>query len=185
MRATFASQFNFQVRMDPHSYLANSDINAIESLYQQYKSNPQSVDGSWQRFFEGFEFQRAEFAPLPSGDGFSGAVSSEVIKEFKVINLINGYRQRGHLFTETNPVRERRKHQPTLALENFGLSEQDLDTVFQAGNEVGLGPSKLRDILAHLTNSYCKHIGIEYMYVRNPERIQWLRERIEAVKKPS
>jgi 2-oxoglutarate dehydrogenase E1 component len=171
--------------MDPHSYLANSDINAIESLYQQYKSNPQSVDGSWQRFFEGFEFQRAEFAPLPSGDGLSGAASSEVIKEFKVINLINGYRQRGHLFTETNPVRERRKHQPTLALENFGLSEQDLDTVFQAGNEVGLGPSKLRDILAHLTNSYCKHIGIEYMYVRNPERIQWLRERIEAVKKPS
>jgi 2-oxoglutarate dehydrogenase E1 component len=171
--------------MDSHSYLANSDINAIESLYQQYKSNPQSVDSSWQRFFEGFEFQRAEFAPLPNGEGLSGAVSSEVIKEFKVINLINGYRQRGHLFTETNPVRERRKHQPTLALENFGLSDQDLDTVFQAGNEVGLGPAKLRDILAHLNNSYCKHIGIEYMYVRNPERIQWLRERIEAVKKPA
>jgi 2-oxoglutarate dehydrogenase E1 component len=96
--------------MDPHSYLANSDINAIESLYQQYKSNPQSVDSSWQRFFEGFEFQRAEFAPLPGGEGLGGAVSSEVIKEFKVINLINGYRQRGHLFTETNPVRERRWH---------------------------------------------------------------------------
>jgi 2-oxoglutarate dehydrogenase E1 component len=171
--------------MDPHSYLANSDINAIESLYQQYKSNPQSVDSSWQRFFEGFEFQRAEFAPLPGGEGLGGAVSSEVIKEFKVINLINGYRQRGHLFTETNPVRERRKHQPTLALENFGLSEQDLDTVFQAGSEVGLGAAKLRDILEHLKNCYCKHIGIEYMYVRNPERIQWLRDRIEAVKKPS
>ena len=171
--------------MDPHSYLANSDINAIESLYQQYKSNPQSVDSSWQRFFEGFEFQRAEFAPLPGGEGLGGAVSSEVIKEFKVINLINGYRQRGHLFTETNPVRERRKHQPTLALENFGLSQQDLDTVFQAGSEVGLGAAKLRDILTHLNNCYCKHIGIEYMYVRNPERIEWLRERIEAVKKPS
>jgi 2-oxoglutarate dehydrogenase E1 component len=171
--------------MDTHSYLANSDINAIESLYQQYKSNPQSVDTSWQRFFEGFEFQRAEFAPLPGGEGLSGAVSSEVIKEFKVINLINGYRQRGHLFTETNPVRERRKHQPTLALENFGLSDQDLDTVFQAGNEVGLGPAKLRDILTHLKNCYCKHIGIEYMYVRTPERVQWLRERIEAVKKPT
>ena len=171
--------------MDPHSYLANSDINAIESLYQQYKSNPQSVDSSWQRFFEGFEFQRAEFAPLPGGEGLGGAVSSEVIKEFKVINLINGYRQRGHLFTETNPVRERRKHQPTLALENFGLSEQDLDTVFQAGSEVGLGAAKLRDILEHLKNCYCKHIGIEYMYVRTPERVQWLRERIEAVKKPT
>jgi len=91
--------------MDPHSYLANSDVNAIEALYQQYKSNPQSVDSSWQRFFEGFEFQRTEFAPLPGGDTIGGAVSSEVIKEFKVINLINGYRQRGHLFTETNPVR--------------------------------------------------------------------------------
>ncbi|MFM7727699.1 MAG: 2-oxoglutarate dehydrogenase E1 subunit family protein, partial [Flavobacteriales bacterium] len=171
--------------MDNHSYLANSDINAIESLYQQYKSNPQSVDSSWQRFFEGFEFQRAEFAPLPGGDAFGGAASSEVIKEFKVINLINGYRQRGHLFTQTNPVRERRKHQPTLSLENFGLSEQDLDTVFQAGSEIGLGAAKLRDILAHLNNCYCKHIGVEYMYVRSPERVQWLRERIEAVNKPT
>jgi 2-oxoglutarate dehydrogenase E1 component len=171
--------------MDSHSYLANSDVNAIEALYQQYKSNPQSVDSSWQRFFEGFEFQRAEFATLPGGDSIGGTVSSEVIKEFKVINLINGYRQRGHLFTETNPVRERRKHQPTLALENFGLSDQDLDTVFQAGNEVGLGPAKLRDILSHLKNCYCKHIGVEYMYVRTPERVQWLRERIEAVNKPS
>jgi 2-oxoglutarate dehydrogenase E1 component len=185
VRRNFAGQFNSTVRMDTHSYVANSDINAIEALYQQYKSNPQSVDSSWQRFFEGFEFQRAEFAPLPGGDGLGSAVSSEVIKEFKVINLINGYRQRGHLFTQTNPVRERRKHQPTLALENFGLSDADLDIVFQAGNEIGLGAAKLRDILAHLNNSYCKHIGVEYTYVRSPERVQWLRERIEAVNKPT
>ena len=99
--------------MDASSYLSGSDLNAIETLYRQYQQDPSSVDSSWQRFFEGFEFQRAEFAPMPSGDGLSGALSSEVIKEFKVINLINGYRQRGHLFTETNPVRERRKHQPT------------------------------------------------------------------------
>ena len=171
--------------MDPHSYLANSDLNAIETLYTQYKSDPQSVDSSWQRFFEGFEFQRAEFSPLPGADNLAGAASSEVIKEFKVINLINGYRQRGHLFTETNPVRERRKHQPTLALENFGLSDQDLDTVFQAGNEIGIGAAKLRDILKHLNDCYCKHIGIEYTYVRTPERVQWLRDRIEAVNKPT
>jgi 2-oxoglutarate dehydrogenase E1 component len=170
--------------MDASSYLSGSDVNAIETLYQQYKQDPSSVDTSWQRFFEGFEFQRAEFAPMPSGEGLAGALSSEVIKEFKVINLINGYRQRGHLFTETNPVRERRKHQPTLDLEHFGLTDTDLDIVFQAGSEVGLGAAKLRDILAHLKSCYCKHIGVEYTYVRTPERIQWIRERIEAVNKP-
>jgi 2-oxoglutarate dehydrogenase E1 component len=171
--------------MDASSYLSGSDLNAIETLYRQYQQDPSSVDSSWQRFFEGFEFQRAEFAPMPSADGLSGALSSEVIKEFKVINLINGYRQRGHLFTETNPVRERRKHLPTLDLEHFGLTDADLDTVFQAGSEVGLGAAKLRDILAHLKACYCKHIGVEYTYVRTPERIQWIRERIEAVKKPA
>jgi 2-oxoglutarate dehydrogenase E1 component len=80
-------------------------------------------------------------------------------------------------------VRERRKHLPTLDLENFGLTDADLDTVFQAGSEIGLGSVKLRDIIAHLKDCYCKHIGVEYMYVRNPERIEWLRERLEAVNK--
>lgn len=166
--------------MDNHTYLGNADVNAIESLYQQYKQDPASVDASWQRFFEGFEFQRAEFAPLPGGQL---AVSENMHQEFKVINLINAYRQRGHLFTETNPVRQRRKHLPTLDLVHFGLSDADLDTVFQAGNEVGIGAAKLRDILTHLQNSYCRHIGVEYMYIRDPERVQWIRERIEAREK--
>lgn len=183
--------------MDNHSYLGNSDVTAIDALYAQYKQDPSSVDTSWQRFFEGFEFQKTEFETLPVGstsllphggpfgrEGRGEATSNELTNEFKVINLINGYRQRGHLFTETNPVRERRKHSPTLDLEHFGLSDADLDTVFHAGSEVGLGAAKLRDIITHLQDSYCKHIGIEYMYVRDPQRVQWIRERIEAVNKP-
>ncbi len=174
------------LRMDNQSYLSNSDVTAIEALYEQYKQDPQRVDISWQRFFEGFEFQHSSFSALPkgSGDALSRESSDEVIKEFKVINLINGYRMRGHLFTKTNPVRERRKHKPTLDLENFGLSDADLNTVFQAGNEVGLGPAKLSEIIAHLQDCYCKHIGIEYMYVRDPQRVMWLRERLEIVNKP-
>jgi 2-oxoglutarate dehydrogenase E1 component len=168
--------------MNNHTYLGNGDVSAIDSLYEQYRQNPESVDISWRRFFEGFEFQRSEFEMLP-GVPSDQAAGSAMSKEFKVINLINGYRQRGHLFTETNPVRERRKHLPNLDLNNFGLSESDLDTVFQAGSEVGLGPAKLRDIIAHLKDCYCKHIGVEYMYVRSPERVQWLRERLEAVNK--
>ncbi|MDZ4823763.1 MAG: 2-oxoglutarate dehydrogenase E1 component, partial [Flavobacteriales bacterium] len=105
-------------------------------------------------------------------------------KEFKVINLINAYRQRGHLFTKTNPVRERRKHTPPLNIELFGLNDADLKTTFQAGSEVGIGAATLHDIIAHLENCYCNHIGIEYTYVRDPERVQWLRDRIEAKNKP-
>lgn len=169
--------------MDNHSYVGNSDVSAIDALYQQYKQNPESVDISWKRFFEGFEFRMTEFDALPTGAS-GAAVSGEMAKEFKVINLINAYRQRGHLFTETNPVRERRKHTPTLDLENFGLTDADLDIVFQAGTEVGVGPAKLRDIITHLKDCYCKHIGIEYMYVRDPQRVLWLRERLEKVNKP-
>lgn len=170
--------------MDSFSYLSNTDTNAIETLYQQYKQSPESVDISWRRFFEGFDFQKTEYPVLPSGDAISGAGAEKLQKEFKVINLINAYRQRGHLFTKTNPVRERRKYTPSLDIENFGLNASDLDSVFHAGNEVGLGESKLKDIVAHLQNSYCQSIGVEYQYIRDPERVAWLREKIESVKKP-
>ena len=62
------------------------------------------------------------------------------------LNMIDGYRTRGHLFTKTNPVRERRQYFPGKELETFGLSDADMDTVFNAGVEIGLGPAKLRDI---------------------------------------
>ncbi len=163
--------------MDNQSYLGNSDVTAIDALYAQYQQDPNSVDDSWRRFFEGFDFQKQQFDVLPGGSADAGELGGG--KEYKVMNLINGYRQRGHLFTKTNPVRERRKHLPNLTLDHFGLSEADLDTVFHSGNEIGIGPSKLRDIVAHLERCYCDHVGIEYMYVRDPERIAWLRERVE------
>jgi 2-oxoglutarate dehydrogenase E1 component len=163
---------------DQLSYLGNAHGDAVEALYQDYKKNPESVDVSWQRFFEGFEFQRTNYEE-------DSAFSGDVPKEFRVINLINGYRVRGHLFTHTNPVRERRQYSPTLAIENFGLENGDLGTVFQAGNEIGLGPAKLSEIIAHLEATYCESIGIEYMYIRDPEVQQWIRERIELKNRPS
>ena len=83
------------------------------------------------------------------------------------------------MFTKTNPVRERRKYSPTLEIENFGLEQSDLDTVFQAGNDVGIGAATLREIIAHLEETYCESIGIEFVYMRDPERISWLRNKIE------
>lgn len=163
--------------MDKHSYLSNSDGSAVEHLYDQYLNDPESVEFGWQKFFEGFEFARKNYEE-------TGEVPENMHTEFKVINLINGYRSRGHLFTKTNPVRERRKYAPTLEIENFGLAPADLETVFQAGKEVGIGPAKLSDIIAHLEDTYCQSIGIEYMYIRHPNRVKWLRDRIELKNRP-
>lgn len=157
--------------MDKFSYLGNGDVNAVEELYRQYKNNPDSVEEGWKKFFQGFDFFQANYG--------EGAVSAETLKEFKVIDLINAYRTRGHLFTKTNPVRERRKYSPTLDLENFGLSDADLNTVFNAGVEIGIGPAKLQDIVDHLKVTYCNSIGTEFMYIRNVEELQWIKKRVE------
>lgn len=164
--------------MDKLSYLSNSDPAYIDSLYQAYKNDPESVDFGWQKFFEGFDFGQRYGAESPA-EGSGGSPSAHVLKEINVLNMINGYRDRGHLFTATNPVRERRKYFPGKELETFGLSEEDLDTVFNAGVEVGLGPATLRDIRQLIEDTYCRSIGAEYKYIRNPEKIKWLQERME------
>lgn len=161
--------------MDNLSYLSNADSSYIDSLYQLYQEDPSSVEFGWQKFFEGFDFGRS------SEGGSSEAKAPEgFIKEVNVLNMINGYRERGHLFTKTNPVRERRKYFPGKELETFGLSEADLDVVFNAGVEVGLGPAKLRDILQLLEDTYCQSIGAEFKYVRNPGKVKWLQDRMEG-----
>lgn len=163
--------------MDKVSYVGNADVNAIDHLYKMYLQDPESVDIGWKKFFEGFDFARTNYE-----DG--GEVPENFQKEFKVINLINGYRNRGHLFTKTNPVRERRKYAPTLAIENFGLEESDLNTIFQAGEEVGIGPATLKNIISHLEATYCESIGIEYMYMREPNHIDWFKNSIELKNRP-
>lgn len=163
--------------MDKVSYVGNADVNAIDDLYKNYQKDPNSVDEGWQKFFEGFDFARTNCE--------DGEIPENVQKEFKVIDLIIGYRTRGHLFTKTNPVRDRRKYSPTLDIENFGLSEADLDTVFQSGEECGIGPATLRDIIKDLEETYCQSIGIEYMYIRDPKRLDWFRSQIEINNRPS
>ncbi len=161
--------------MSDFSYVGNADVNAIENLYQQFLQNPDSVDVSWKQFFAGFDFFKANFND-------DGAVPENVAKEFKVVELIEAYRKSGHLFTKTNPVRARRQYQPDLNITNFGFTEKDLETVFQAGKNIGLGAAKLKDIVAHLEETYCESIGVEFAYIRHPETFNWLKEKIEGTK---
>lgn len=157
--------------MGKADFLSNIDPQTIDQLYIDYLDNPQSVDASWRQFFQGFDFARANF----------GSTGGQIYDaEVKVLNQIDAYRKRGHLFTKTNPVRTRRSYSPTLDIENFGLSQADLSTVFQAGKQLGLGPAKLSDIIDYLQATYSKSIGCEYMYIRDVEVLEWLQKRIET-----
>jgi len=187
--------------MDRFSFLNAAHTAFFADLYEQYIENPDSVEPSWRSFFQGFDFAAADYgsgateevtqqqqqaaptnqASSPQADvsNYSG-IPEKLQKEFQVLNLIEGYRTRGHLFTKTNPVRERRLFSPTLDLVNFGLSDADLDTVFDAGKEVGLPSSSLRQIIEHLQKVYCGHIGIEYMYIRDPKVRKWIQNKLSV-----
>ena len=162
--------------MDKFSFLNAVHAEFISDLYEQYQSNPDAVEPSWRAFFQGYDLANENYSL--TDEEISVEVPEEVRKEFLVIDLINGYRTRGHLFTKTNPVRERRKYSPTLDIENFGLSQQDLNTVFNAGEFLGIGPKTLAEIIEHLKSIYCDSIGVEYMYLRNPEEIKWWQNRL-------
>ncbi|MEO0570227.1 MAG: 2-oxoglutarate dehydrogenase E1 component [Bacteroidota bacterium] len=173
--------------MDKYSFLNAAHTSFFAEMYDRYLNSPDSVEPSWRAFFQGFDFglesqlEGLDIQSTTNGatamvNGTEVAIPKSLQKEFQVIKLINGYRSRGHLFTQTNPVRERRKYEPTLAIAEFGLEEGDLDTVFDAGNIIGIGASPLRKIIEHLERIYCDAIGVEYMYIRTPERIHWIQD---------
>ncbi|WP_312766013.1 2-oxoglutarate dehydrogenase E1 component [Epilithonimonas sp.] len=179
--------------MDKFSFLNAVHAQLIDDMYAQYQKYPDSLEPSWKSFFQGFDFaleyygEDGEVAPSqPQASApvqyaqqavTSGAVSEDITKEFKVVNLIEAYRSRGHLFTKTNPVRERRHYFPTLDIENFGLSKDDLNKKFNSATQTGMpGPATLQEIITHLQNIYCDSIGVEYMHIQNVEEKKWIME---------
>jgi 2-oxoglutarate dehydrogenase E1 component len=164
--------------IDKFSYVSNGDVAFIDDLYKQYKKDIGSVDITWQRFFEGFEFSQERF-----GDDAGGTATSAdptlLAKEVRVHYLIHAYRSRAHLRSDTNPVRQRKDRKPVLELEDFGLSNADLNTTFAAGEEIGIGKATLKQIIDALKKIYEGTIGFEYTFIRDPEKLKWLRTKIE------
>lgn len=174
--------------MERFSFLNAVHAQFIEDLYEQYQKYPDSVEPSWKAFFQGFDFARENYgdeeysgtspvqqAAAQAMEGNPDA-AEDIRKEFKVLNLIEGYRTRGHLFTKTNPVRERRHYQPTLEIENFGLSPADLGKKFNCATEVGMsGPATLQEIITHLQKIYCESIGTEYMHISSVEEKNFIK----------
>ncbi|MGZ9674701.1 2-oxoglutarate dehydrogenase E1 component [Flavobacterium sp. GNP001] len=173
--------------MDRFSFLNAAHTEFFAQLYDQYLENPDSVEPSWRSFFQGFDFgmttyneenPASQIANFAANNADVSLVSDKIHKEFNVLKLIDGYRTRGHLFTKTNPVRERRVSSPNLDYTNFGLTASDLNTVFDAAKVIHIQPCTLQEIINHLDAIYCQHIGIEYMYIRNPEVVSWIQNKL-------
>jgi 2-oxoglutarate dehydrogenase E1 component len=164
--------------MDKFSYISNADVGYVDQLYQNYKNDPASVDHTWQKFFEGFDFSVQHYAG--NGNGGKATVEDSLsIKETQVRNLIFAYRSFGHLASRTNPVRERRNHNVNFDHKSVGLTDADLDSEFDVAAEIGMPKSSLRKIIEKLKAVYVGPIGFEYNFIRNDEIRQWFCQKCE------
>ncbi len=161
--------------MKDFSYVFNAHPTYIDDLYKRYRQNPESVEEGWRTFFHGFDF---------AGNGgaatMESAVNTDSQKEFSVLSIIHGFRDRGHLLSTTNPIRRRKDRAPHLDLSDYNLDDVDLDRTFQAASEIGLPGGTLREIINKLQTVYTGNIGFEYAHIENKTRRMWLRDRIEG-----
>jgi len=164
--------------MKDYSYIYNAHPAFIEKMYKEYHQDPESIDSGWRTFFEGFDYAGTAPAEHPAE---GGAGSESIVKEFGVLSLIHGFRTRGHLLSDTNPIRQRLDRKAYLNLQDYGLSEADMDLVFHASKEIGIENGTLRQILHRLEEVYTGPIGVEYAHIENKERRLWLRSKIESM----
>jgi 2-oxoglutarate dehydrogenase E1 component len=169
--------------MKDFSYISSAHPAYIEQLYRDFSMDPASVDPEFQKFFEGFDYalNSATFSSIdnkPTSDSDNGD-KDKIKKELAVYRLILGYRNKGHLLARTNPIRPRKDRGANLDLPFFGLEDGDLEKEFQAGNLIGLGTVRLGKILAHLEQCYAHHVGIEFKYISNQVKVDFLTRAME------
>ena len=170
--------------MKDFQYITNAHPSYIENLYNDFVNDPASVDGEMRKFFEGFDFAVASGqsanATIPTKANEVPVNTAQIEKEFAVFQLIEAYRRKGHLISDTNPIRKRKDRNANLDLSHFGLSDSDLDTTFDAGKFVNLGKASLKNILSLLTASYAHHLGVEFSSLNDKIKIDWLTKAIET-----
>jgi 2-oxoglutarate dehydrogenase E1 component len=132
-------------------------------------------------FYEGvFSALRIPYAPIHWNPDINVNLSERVGKTARVQELINSYRVRGHLMADIDPLEYRQRTHPDLEIERHGLTLWDLDREFVTGGFGGKAAMLLRDTLGVLRDSYCRHIGIEYMHLQDPAQRRWVQEHVEV-----
>ncbi len=158
----------------------------IDQMYQQWKDRPESVDQDMRRFFEGFDLavrQAGDADKLPAAKWHeSGTGHVAHSSQSKVDSLIYHYRDIGHLAADLDPLGTVRPMPEQLELESFGLSEDDLDKRFDPGHLPLDNDVTLREIIDALRDTYCRHVGVEYMHIQNRTQRRWLQQQMEPVR---
>jgi len=168
--------------MKDFQYITSQHPQYVENLYKDFVQDPSSIDPDLRKFFEGFDF--AISAGIKTQAGSTEAISDtgesvDWAKEIAVYRLILGYRNKGHLIATTNPIRKRKDRGADLSLGFYGLSDKDLESSFYAGNLIGLGKIKLKDLLAFLQKTYTSKVGIEFKYITDQRKIDFLTNGME------
>ena len=149
------------------SFASRLNLDLLEDYYERWQKDHSSVDDLWQAFFEGFELAGRSSSPAESQ------------AQTGIVRLIYNYRVLGHLQAHLDPLSPPPGPCPLLNLGNFGLSEADLDRLFDGSAFHGLGRVTLRELLAALQETYCRTIGIEFMHIQDMNVRSWLQDRIE------
>lgn len=164
--------------MKDFQFITNSHPAYIDQLYKDFVKDPGSIDADFRKFFEGFDYAVSAGTPA-AVNGAEQLSISNLDKEFAVYQLIEGYRKKGHLIANTNPIRKRKNRHANLELSYFGLSDADLNTEFAAGKFIKLGTTSLQNIINKLKAVYTASVGIEYSSLNNEEKIEWLANEME------
>ena len=164
---------------DPLSLLNGQNIAFLEDIYEQYQEDPNSVSNEWQRYFS--DLANHSFSrPSSASTSSSNLDANMATKQGSVSRLISTYRAMGHKLAQVDPINEMQVQDSSeLELGYHGLSDADLDTVFDTGPLRGPDRLTLRDIVAQLKYSYCGSIGYEYGHMASALQRRWLRTRLE------
>jgi len=174
--------------MKDFSYITNSHPAFIEQLYRSFLQDPASVDPDLRKFFEGFDFAVTQGAATPaasSGPAVAQVVATsneggvDIAKELAVYQLIQAYRNKGHLMAVTNPIRARKDRGANLQPGFLGLGDADMDRSFYAGALIGMPGATLRAIETKLQQTYAHHVGIEFTYITDQKKVDWLTREME------
>jgi len=142
-------------------------------------------DGFYERIFQDLKLpHRPVRWEIDSAPGLGGPAGSreEIEKQAHVLQLIHAYRVRGHLVADLDPLDSTRAPHKDLDPATYGLTLWDLDREFITNGLSGKDRATLREILEVLRDTYCGTIGVEYMYIADPERKEWLQERMESAR---
>ncbi len=178
------------------SALYGSNAVYIEDLYEQFLENPESVESSWRDHFTELQktLSKRDIAHSPVVERFAQLASSStsriaelqgfteesVKKQSAVARLINHYRAHGHQMATNNPLGKIQKKIPDLDPNYYGLSELDLDTLFDTGTLYGVDRLPLKTIISTLKEIYCGNIGTEYMHIFDTDIKRWIKNRLEG-----